>query len=252
MEGFDVVVNLAGRSIGERRWTDSEKRLLWDSRVDSTRLLASSIADLDNRPRLLVNASAVGYYGDRGDTELTETDAPGDGFFPDLVVAWEGATASASQAGIDVALLRSGIVLSPDGGALGRLLAPLGPTWFSPYRWGIAGPVGRGRQYWSWITLRDETRAILHVIDEGITGPVNLTAPEPVTHKAFVRALGRALRRPTVVPIPPFIVKLLIGRELAEATVLEGQRVLPAALLGTGFEFETTDVEAGLREALDR
>lgn len=250
LEGFDVVVNLAGRNIGERRWTDREKRLVWDSRVDSTGLLATTLAGLQRKPSLLVNASAVGVYGDGGDETLTEQSPKGEGFLSDLTAAWEEATAPAKAAGIGVATLRSGIVLSTDGGALGRLLAPLGPKWLSPYRWGLGGPVGRGDQWWSWISLTDEVRAVLHVIDTGLTGPVNLVAPEPVTHRSFIQALGRVLRRPTALRIPVFVVRLFLGSELAEALVLEGQKAVPAKLLSSGFEFTHTDVESGLREAL--
>lgn len=250
LEGFDVVVNLAGRNIGERRWTDREKRLVWDSRVDSTRLLATTLAGLQRKPSLLINASAVGFYGDGGDQILTEQSPQGEGFLSDLTAAWEEATAPATAAGIGVATLRSGIVLSTDGGALGRLLAPLGPRWLSPYRWGLGGPVGRGDQWWSWISLTDEVRAVLHVIDTGITGPVNLVAPEPVTHRSFIKALGRVLRRPTALRVPVFVVKLFLGSELAEALVLEGQRAVPEKLLASGFEFTHTDVESGLCEAL--
>lgn len=249
LEGFDAVVNLAGRSIGEKRWTAREKQLLWDSRVDSTRLVATTLAGLDRKPALLVNASAIGFYGDRGDEDITEESGPGEGFLADLTVAWEAAAGPAAAAGIGVAYLRTGIVLTTRGGALGRLLAPLGPSWLSPYRWGLGGVVGRGRQWWSWISMTDQVRAILHIIDRRMTGPVDLTAPEPVTHRAFIKTLGRVLRRPTVVPIPPFVIKLLLGSELARALVLEGQRVRPARLLESGFEFTHTDVESGLREA---
>jgi uncharacterized protein (TIGR01777 family) len=250
LEGIDAVVNLAGRSIGERRWTEREKRLLWDSRVDSTGLLATTLAGLERPPALLVNASAVGFYGDRGDDVVTAGDGAGDGFLAELTVAWEAAAEPAADAGIGVALLRTGIVLSAEGGAIGRLLAPLGPRWLSPYRWGIGGVVGRGRQWWSWISLEDEIRAILHVIDERLTGPIDLVAPEPATHRRFIKTLGRALRRPTIIPIPPFVVKLLLGPELARALVLEGQRVAPRGLVDSGFEFSTTDLEEGLRAVL--
>jgi uncharacterized protein (TIGR01777 family) len=250
LEGFDAVVNLAGRSIGERRWTETEKRLVMDSRVDSTSLLANALADVSSPPKVLVNASAVGYYGDGGDAVLDESSPAGDGFLAGVCVAWEAATRPASDAGIRVAMPRTGIVLSTDGGALGRLLAPLGPSWLSPYRWGLGGVVGRGRQWWSWISLDDEIRALLHLIDSDVAGPVNLVAPEPTTHRAFIKALGRALRRPTVVPIPPFVVKVLIGSELAEALVLEGQRVVPTVLLDSGFEFQDADLETALRDAL--
>ena len=141
-------------------------------------------------------------------------------------------------------------MLSDEGGALGRLLAPLGPSWLSPYRWGLGGRVGKGDQWWSWIALPDEVRAILHIVDHGVTGPVNTTAPDPVTHAEFIAALGRALRRPTAIPIPKWVVKLVLGGELADALVLEGQRAIPTVLTATGFEWEFTDVEEALRDAL--
>jgi hypothetical protein len=252
LEGFDVVVNLGGRSIGEKRWTDKEKQLLWDSRVEPTRLLAAALAGLVHKPALFVSASAIGFYGDGGDADLTEESAAGSGFLADLTVAWEEATSGASDAGIGVAHLRTGIVLSTRGGALGRLLAPLGPRWLSPYRWGIGGTVGRGKQWWSWISIEDEVRAILHVIDNRVTGSVNLTAPAAVTHRTFIAALGRVLRRPTFMPIPSFVVKILLGTELARALVLDGQKVHPGVLTATGFEFTHTDIEAGLRAAFAR
>lgn len=250
LEGVDVVVNLAGRSIGAERWTPAEKQALWDSRVGATRLLAETLAGLDAPPALLVNASAIGVYGNRGDDEVTEGEPAGEGFLAEMAAAWEEATAPAAAGGIGVALLRTGIVLSPDGGALGRLLAPFGPRWLSPYRWGVGGVVGRGNQWWSWISQDDVTRAILHVIDRRLTGPVNLTAPRPVTHRTFIKALGKALRRPTVLPIPPFVLRLVLGSELASALVLEGQRVFPTRLLDSGFTFTATDVESALGEAL--
>ena len=250
LEGVDAVVNLAGRSIGERRWTAVEKQRLWDSRIDSTRLLARTVAALAARPAVFVNASAVGYYGDGGESVLTEASPPGSGFLADLCVAWEASTKPAAAAGVRVVHLRSGIVLSTDGGALGRLLAPFGPKWISPFRWGLGGPVGRGRQWWPWISLGDEVRAILHILDTGISGPVNVVAPTPVTNRDFARALGRVLRRPAVLPIPGFVLKLLLGPELADALVLEGQRAAPAALVESGFEFEHSEVATGLHSAL--
>ena len=252
VEGFDAVVNLAGRSIGDKRWTKAEKQRLRDSRVDSTRLLADTIAALEHPPAVVVNASAVGYYGDGGGSILTELSTSGSGFLADLCVAWEAATEPAIRAGIRVVNLRSGIVLSVAGGALGRLLAPLGPRWLSPFRWGLGGPVGGGRQWWSWISLGDEVRAILHVLDTEISGPVNLVAPNPVTNRDFTRALGRVLRRPAFLPIPGFALRLFLGSELADALVLGGQRVTPEVLLESGFEFEHPQIDDGLRAAFGR
>ncbi len=250
VEGFDAVVNLAGRSIGAKRWTVAEKHKIWDSRIDSTRLLADTIAALQHPPAVVVNASAVGYYGDGAGSILTEASTAGSGFLAELCVAWEAATAPAAQAGIRVANLRSGIVLSVAGGALGRLLAPFGPRWVSPFRWGLGGPVGGGGQWWSWISLGDEVRAILHVLDTEVAGPVNLVAPNPVTNRDFTRALGRVLRRPAFLPVPGFALRLLLGSELADALVLEGQRVTPGVLLESGFEFEHPNIDDGLRAAL--
>ncbi|WKZ83602.1 MAG: TIGR01777 family oxidoreductase [Acidimicrobiia bacterium] len=249
LSGVDAVVNLAGRSIGERRWSDAEKGALWASRVDSTRLLAESVAQMGSPP-VLLNASAVGYYGDGGDAVLDETAAAGDGFLARLCAAWEEATTPAAAAGGRVVHLRSGIVLSTRGGALGRLLAPFGPRWLSPYRWGLGGVVGRGRQWWSWISLQDEVAAIRHLLESDLSGPVNLVAQEPVTHREFVKALGRVLRRPTVVPIPSFVLRMILGSELAEALVLEGQRVVPARLEADGFRWHQPDLEQALAAAL--
>lgn len=251
LEGLDAVVNLAGRSIGGRRWNNAEKRLLWDSRIDSTGLLARTLTDLERSPAVLVNASAVGFYGDGGESVLAESSPTGAGFLAELCVAWEAATGVASAAGIRVVHLRSGMVLSVDGGALGRLLAPLGPRWISPFRWGLGGPVGGGRQWWSWISLDDEVRAIIHLLDGAISGPVNLVAPGPVTNRDFTRALSRVLGRPAFLPIPGFALRALLGSELAEALVLTGQRAAPSVLLESGFEFEHPDVETGLRAALE-
>jgi len=250
-DGVTVVVNLGGRSIGERRWSAAEKQRLFDSRIAPTRLLAETIARLPEPPALLTG-SAIGIYGDRGDQIVDESATPGSGFLASLVVAWEAAAAPAAAAGGRVVMLRSGIVLATAGGALGRLLAPLGPRWFSPYRWGVAGVVGRGRQYWSWISLDDEVRAIRHLLGSSIAGPVNLVAPEAVTHRAFIKALGRALHRPTVVPIPEFVLRLLLGGELAAALVLDGQRVAPSRLVGDGFTWKDTDLEQALVSALAR
>ena len=253
VSGFDAVVNLAGRSIGEKRLSSREKAALWESRVGYTGSIARAIAGADDPPKVLINASAIGYYGDRGDDRVDELAPVGEGFLPELTAAWEGATKPAADAGTRVVLLRTAIVLSAQGGALGRLLAPFGPRWLSPYRWGIAGPVGRGKQYWSWVSLDDHVRATVHLLTKStMSGPVNVSSPEPVTNKEFIRALGRALGRPTVIPIPPFVVKAVLGSELARALVVEGQRVMPDRLHADGFVFEDTDLEEALREALAR
>jgi uncharacterized protein (TIGR01777 family) len=251
LEGIDAAVNLAGRSIGERRWTTSEKDLLYRSRIDSTRLLAGSLAGLADPPRVLIGASAVGYYGDRGDEHLTEDSPPGEGFFADLCRDWEAAAAPAAEAGIRVVQLRTGIVLSRRGGALGRLLAPFGPSWLSPYRWGLGGWVGRGDQWWSWVTLSDQVRAILHLLESDVDGPVNL-AVDSVTNRAFMKAVGRALRRPVLLPIPRWVFRLILGSGLAGATLFDGQRATADRLREDGFVFADTDLDAVLADLLGR
>ncbi len=251
LDGIDVVVNLAGRSIGEKRWSEREKQALWDSRVGTTALLATAIARHPTPPAL-INASAVGYYGDGGDRQLEESAGPGEGYLAKMCVAWEAATAPVSAAGARVVLLRSGIVLSARGGAIGRLLAPFGPRWISPYRWGLGGVVGKGDQWWSWISLQDQVRVIRHVIDSSLSGPVNAVSPVAITHREFIKTLGRVLRRPTVMPIPRFVLSIILGGELARALVLEGQRVVPARLMADGFRWGDTDLEAALRTALTK
>ncbi len=191
----------------------------------------------------------MGIYGDRGDEELTEESPPGKGFFPDVCRAWEAATAPAEEAGIRVAHLRTGIVLSGGGGALGRLLAPFGPSWLSPYRWGLGGWVGSGRQWWSWISIDDQIRAILHLLEAPVAGPVNLTSPLPVTNKRFLKAVGRALRRPVWLPIPRFVFRIVLGSGLAQSTLFDSQRVLPSRLVESGFRFEDRDLDEVLAGA---
>jgi hypothetical protein len=249
--GFDGVANFGGRSIGARRWSDEEKRLLWASRVDPTSVLADALAATSSKPAALVNGSAIGFFGDGGDRVLNDDAPKGEGFLTDLTAAWEAATGPAAAAGIRVVTPRSGIVLSPDGGALGRLLAPFGPRWLSPYRWGLGGPVAGGRMYWSWISLGDEVAAIRHLlIDSQLAGPVNLVSPHPVTNREFIKILGRVIRRPVVMPIPGFVLKIVLGSELAAALVLEGQRAVPARLQADGFEFADADLEQAMRDAL--
>jgi uncharacterized protein len=238
LEGLDGVVHLAGEGIGEKRWTDEQKAKIRDSRIKGTSLLAEALASLRDKPSVLVSGSAVGYYGNRSDEQLTEASAPGVGFLPEVVVAWEEATAPATAAGIRVARIRSGIVLDRDGGALPRMarLAKLG----------LLGKLGTGRQWMSWVSLADEVGAIRFLLDHQVDGPVNLTSPAPVTNAVFTKALGRALRRPTFLPIPSFGPKLLVGSELAEVLLFEGQRAVPRALLDAGYEFQHSNIDAAL------
>ena len=224
--------------------------LLSTWRVDATRLLSGALARLDRKPAVLINASAIGFYGDRGEEELSEGVGPGEGFFPDLCREWESATGAAGAAGIRVVSLRTGIVLSGEGGAVERLLAPFGPSWLSPYRWGLGGWIGSGRQWWSWISMRDQARAILHLLESDLSGPVNLTAPAPATNKTFLKAVGRALRRPVWLPIPRPVLSLVLGSELAKAMLFDSQRVVGARLLADGFVFADTDLDLALALAL--
>ncbi|MGH7530097.1 MAG: TIGR01777 family oxidoreductase [Gemmatimonadales bacterium] len=242
LRGSDVVVNLAGENVFGR-WTAAKKRRIRASRVDSTRLVSDGIAQLAPRPQLFLAASAVGYYGNRGAETLTEASAPGDDFLAAVARDWEAATAPAARAGIRVVNMRFGVVLG-GGGALARLLPP--------FRLGVGGPIGSGAQYFSWIAMDDLLAAVLHLLDtSALRGPVNLTAPRPVTNREFVRALGRVLGRPAVVPVPAFALRLAFGAEGAEM-LRSGQRVLPANLLASGFAFHYPDIEDALRHVLGR
>lgn len=240
LEGADAVFHLAGAGIGDHRWTESYKQEILDSRVVGTTLLASALASLERKPSVLVSASAIGWYGDRGDEILNETAAKGDGFLSDVTAAWEAAASPATSAGIRVVHPRTGIVLSNDGGALKRLLLP--------FKLGAGGRTGHGNQWWSWITLNDEVRALAHLASSSeIAGPVNLTAPNPVTNTEFVKTLGAALRRPTVLPTPSFALKAMLGSELADALLFQSQRVVPTRLIEDGFAFGSPSLEGGLQ-----
>ena len=250
LEGADAVINLAGRNIGERRWDETERRLVWESRVDATGLLAQALAGLTRPPAVLLSASAVGFYGHRPGERLDESSVPGTGFFPELCAAWEAATAPAAAARTRVAFLRSGVVLSRSGGALARLLAPLGPAWLSPYRWGLGGWLGDGSQVWPWISLEDEVRAIVHLLGSDLAGPVNLTSPEPADNKRFVKAVGKALRRPVWLPIPRLVPRLVLGRELADLLLFDSAAVFPGRLEEDGFRFAHPGVEGAVAAVL--
>lgn len=240
LAGLDAVVHLAGEGIAEKRWTDAQKQRILTSRTAGTGLLARSLAAAgDEGPRVLVSGSAIGWYGDRGDEVLTEASAPGTGFLADVCRQWEAAADPAREAGIRVAHPRTGIVLDAGGGVLAKQL-PL-------FKLGLGGRIGSGRQYMSWIAIEDEVAALRFLLDHELDGPVNLTAPTPVTNRAFTEALGGALHRPTVVPVPGFGPKVLFGGELVDELLLASQRVQPAALLEAGFTFAQPD----LRPALD-
>lgn len=243
LEGQDAVVNLAGAGIGDHRWTDAYKAEVLGSRVNGTAGLAGVIANLDHPPRVFVSGSAVGYYGDRGDEELTESSTPGTGFLADVVRQWEDATVPAAGAGVRVVNLRTGVVLSGRGGALKKQLLP--------FKLGVGGRIGSGRQYLSWISLDDEIGALrLALTDESVRGPVNATAPNPVTNAEFTKTLGKVLRRPTLIPVPTPALHLMLGRQLVGEMLLAGQRVLPAALEAHGYGFQHTSLESSLRAAV--
>jgi uncharacterized protein (TIGR01777 family) len=244
LEGVDGVVNLAGAGIGDRRWSGERKGVITESRIRSTALLASTLGGLDPPPQVLVNASAVGYYGDRGDEVLTESSDPGTGFLASLCRRWEAETGPATEAGIRVARARSGLVLTATGGALGRVL-PL-------FRLGLGARLGSGSQWWSWITLTDEVAALTWLLEHEVSGPVNLTAPVSVTNSEFTRLLARVLSRPAPLVVPPIALRTLLGAELADSLLLSSANVCPAALLDAGFPFTHPELEPALRAVLGR
>lgn len=244
LEALDGVVHLAGEGIAEKRWTDDQKRKILESRTKGTALLANTVAALNDKPPVLVSGSAIGVYGNRGDEQLTEASAPGSGFLADVVVAWEAAAGPAEAAGIRVSKIRTGIVLDKDGGVLQRLVGLA--------RFGLLGKLGSGQQWMSWISLADQVGAIRFLLEHDVAGPVNLTSPAPVTNAVFTKALGRVLKRPTFLPVPSFGPKILVGSELAQALLLDGQRVLPEVLLDAGYEFRHSDLETTLRHLLHK
>lgn len=234
-EGIDAVVNLAGAGIGDKRWTDARKRVLLESRTSSTGLIARTIAACENGPSVLLSASGVDYYGDRGDEILTEDSAAGSGFFPEVCIAWEAAAQPAVDAGIRTAFLRTAPVQTPAGGALAKTL-PI-------FRLGLGGRFGSGEQWWSWISIDDQIAGILHLLTADVSGPVNFTAPNPVTNEQYTKALGRELGRPTVLPIPSFGPKLLVGSELAETLLFQSKRAVPTVLESSGYRFRHPTIE---------
>lgn len=231
-DGIGAVISLGGAGIGDRRWTAARKREVYDSRIETTRLLAETMAAQNPRPAVFISGSAIGFYGDRGDEVLTEESGagPDDDFLAQLVIDWEAATATAAGAGIRTVMIRTGIVLDRKEGALGKLMLP--------FRLGVGGQLGSGEQWWSWISLTDQARAIEHLLDSDLAGPVNLTAPNPVTNREFTKALGVALHRPTVLRVPRSALELVLGKQRAGALAFTSARVLPERLLADGFEFE--------------
>lgn len=232
LEGLDAVVHLAGESI-QGRWTSAKKERILRSRVESTELLARTIAELDDRPRVFVSGSAMGYYGDRGSDVLSESAAAGSGFLAEVTQAWEAAAEPIAGLGVRLSFARTSIVLSPDGGALQRM------KWIT--RFGLGGPLGDGQQYWSWITLSDQVRALRFMIDADLEGPVNLAAPGAVPQRTFAKELATALHRPAVIPAPGFAIRAVLG-EMGDALLLDSTRLAPDALAAAGFVFDSPDV----------
>lgn len=240
LTGCDVVVNLAGAGVGERRWTPEYKRLLRDSRVLGTAALAKAAASLPRPPRVFVNGSAIGFYGDTGDRVVDEDAPPGDGFLSALCVEWEEAAAPVTEAGVRTVFLRTGLVVARGGGAWGRL--------FPLFRAGLGGRLGDGRQYWSYIALHDEVAAIRHLIDgEGLSGPFNLTAPQPLTNGEITEAMARVLHRPAVFAVPAPVLRAALGEMAGD--VLGSQRVVPRRLLESGFRFAFPGIDEAIRAA---
>jgi uncharacterized protein (TIGR01777 family) len=242
-EGVDAVVNLVGESVAGKRWSDAHKQRLRESRVTATRLLVDGMRQRDKRPRVLVQASGIGIYGDRGDDILTEASPAGTGFMAELARDWEAEAQKAAELGVRVVLLRSGMVLSASGGLLGSIL--------TPFRLGIGGHVGKGNQWMPWIHVDDEVGLIRHAIaTETVSGPLNAVAPEPATNGQFTTALGRALRRPTVLAAPAFALRLALGGEMANELMLASQRAMPVRTLETGYKFKQPLLEPALKDLL--
>lgn len=230
---LDAAISLAGAGVGDKRWSSAYKETVRRSRVDTTGTLCRELAALDPPPRVLLSGSAIGFYGDTGDHAVDETGPAGSTFLAGVVRDWEAAARPAQDAGIRVAFLRTGLVMDRGGGAFARL--------FPLLRLGLGGPIGSGRQYWSWITLADSVRAIQFLLEDGApAGPVNLTAPEPVTNRELVRALGKAMHRPALLPAPAPALRIALGEFAGE--ILRSQRVLPRRLLDAGFAFESPDI----------
>ncbi|MCY3948692.1 MAG: TIGR01777 family oxidoreductase [Acidimicrobiaceae bacterium] len=240
LEGLDAIVHLAGESIGGR-WTAARKAAIMSSRVDSTRLLARVIGELDAKPSVFVCGSAIGFYGDRGEEELTEWSLPGDGFLADVCMRWERAAVPIPDAGVRLVRIRTGLVVGPGAEAIERMAKIT--------RLGAGGPLGSGRQWWSWISLEDEVRAVRHLIDSDASGAFNLTVPNPVRQRDFQRALSAALGRPSFMPAPRFAIRAALG-EMGQALLLDSTRVMPDALTDDGFAFSHPDLPGALADAI--
>ena len=244
LEGTDAVIHLSGAGIGDKRWTDGYRKEILDSRTATTALLANTMASLSRKPSVFLSGSAIGIYGARNDEQLTEVSTHGTGFLAEVCEQWEAAAKPAVDAGIRTVYLRTGIVLSPKGGALKKLL-PL-------FKLGVGGKFGTGKQWQSWISIDDEIGAIEHLLTANVSGAVNLTAPNPVTNAEFTKVLASVLKRPAIVPVPTFAPKILLGGELADALLFTGQRVIPAALNASGYNFKHTTLESAFRSLLSK
>ncbi|MGI9647856.1 MAG: TIGR01777 family oxidoreductase [Acidimicrobiia bacterium] len=242
LSGLDAVIHLAGVGIGARRWSSQQKTAILDSRTVGTRLLSWAIAQAEPRPQVLLSASAIGYYGDGGEDELTEESRSGDDFQATVCVQWEAATAAAAKAGVRTAHMRTGLVLASHDGVLKRMLLP--------FKLGLGGRIGSGDQYMSWISLQDTVGAIIHLLDGSLSGPVNLTAPNPVTNAEFTKTLGDVLGRPTFLPTPLLPLKAVYGRELVETLLLSSLRVVGTRLSASGYDFKHPTLEQALRTIL--
>jgi len=242
LEGVDAVVHLAGESVFGLSWSDAKKKAIRDSRVDGTRSVVEAISKLKARPNVLVAASAIGFYGDRGDEEMTESSAAGDTFLAEVSKEWESEARRAEDAGIRTVLLRTGIILSKDGGALGTMLLP--------FKLGIGGVVGSGKQWMSWISIDDHIRVINYAIEyENVRGAVNSVSPNPVTNGEFTKTLGEVLYRPTILPLPSFAVNMVFG-EMGDALLLASTRVVPKRLEDAGFEFKYPELKTAIEHAV--
>ena len=242
LENFDAVVHLAGDNVSEGSWTDEKKRSIKESRVVGTQTLVDALRKTENPPKIFISASAIGFYGNRGDEILTEDSAAGEGFLAEVCAEWENESEKAREFGARVVMPRIGVVLTKDGGAIEKML--------TPFKFGVGGTIGSGEQYMSWITLDDLIRIIHFALEnENLNGAVNATAPNPVKNKEFTDTFGKVLHRPTIIPVPAFGIKLLFG-EMGETLLLEGARVLPKRLEDAGFEFKFPKLEDALKHVL--
>ena len=243
LEGFGAVIHLAGDNIADGNWTEEKKRISRESRVNGTRTLIDALRKCESKPKIFVSASAIGFYGNRGDEVLTEKSPAGEGFLPEVCAEWENETQKAKELGARVVMPRIGVVLTKDGGALEKML--------TPFKFGVGGKIGSGEQIMSWIALDDLIRIIHFALEnENLNDAVNATAPNPVTNKEFTDTLGKVLNRPTIIPVPAFAIKFLFG-EMGETLLLEGAKVLPEKLENAGFEFKFPELETALKHILE-